>query len=159
MLTSAQKMERFSRPLFSSVLAGVSASAWDAFVRALSTSGMRTTAVSGAVGSFELRPRRLGEIGVLTNMRRDAGGRWVGDFVAPYSEESIRLDANLQYEIFALSMKRYDDELSSLVRPEGASRSGCLAILHCGGRGALKRWPEGAFDTTKAIFDRANKLF
>lgn len=152
---------RFARVPFKSPLSGVSDVAWDAFALALSVRGVSATAASGGVGSFELRPRRLGELGILTNMHRDERGKWVGDYVLPDTEALIRCRPARQLEIFSLSMVAYDADLTSglLARPDGASRSGCLAILHCGGTGALERWPEGAFKTTRAIFDRVNGLF
>lgn len=150
-------MERFSRPLFKSVLDGVSDVEWDAFVRALSTHTIRNVSLAGGIGSFDLRPRRLGELGVMINMRRDKRGAWVGDLAPKF--EHLGANAGQQFEVFALSMKKYDIELASTARPEGVSRSGRLAILHCGGSGALEKWPEGAFKTTKAIFDRSNGIF
>lgn len=158
-MLSAGRSSRFSGTLFKSPLSEVTDAAWDAFVRTLSMRPIGATSEAGGIGSFDILPRRLGELGVMMNMRRGPDGKWTGDFVQPYSAESIRCDAGLQLRIFTLSMREYDKDLVGMTRPPGASRSGCLAILHRGGAGALGRWPGGAFRTTREIFERANNLF
>lgn len=153
MLTVAEN--RFARQApFKSPLEGVIDYAWDAFVRAVSTRSIRDVSIGGGIGSFDLQPRRLGEIGVMENLRRE-NNRWIGDLTPKY--EALRQNAILQYEVFVLSVKTYDEE--KIARPEGVSRSGALVILQRGGVGALKAWPEGVFKTTKALFERANNLF
>jgi hypothetical protein len=139
----------------------VTDAAWDAFVRAVSSRPIRDVSKGGGVGSFDLRPRRLGELGVMVNMRRSERGAWVGDLLPRYA--GLGASVSQQLEVFTKSMVKYDaDLLAGLVRPESASRmsrSGCLAILHCGGSGALRRWPEGAFVSTRALFERVNDIF
>ena len=153
-------LPRFTQPaLFRSPLEGVHDATWDRFVRAMSTQMIRDISKGGGIGSFDLRPRRLGELGVLSNMRRDENRRWVGDFVAPYTRETFLQNAILQYKVFSLSMKKYDEELVKMNIPDGASHSGCLAILHCGGHGALEQWPDKAFKNTRTVFDRTNNIF
>lgn len=152
--------DRFAgaRQLFKSVLSGVPDAAWDAFVRAVSSRSIRDVSRGGGIGSFDLRPRRLGEIGVMVNLLRGDRGKWVGDLAPEYAD--LGRDATLQYRVFALSTKLYDADLveGRIARPEGVSRSGALAVLHCGGKGAIDGWPR-AFKTTRETFDRANDIF
>lgn len=159
MLTArAEAANRFRRVPLGSALPGVSDAAWDAFVRAMSARPIRSAAPSGGIGSFDLRQRRLGEIGVMANMRREAG-RWVGDLLPQYAR--LGEDAAQQYQVFVLSTRLYDAVQAEgrIPRPAGVTRSGALAILHCGGTEALRAWPEGAFKTTMETFGRANNIF
>jgi len=157
--SSEANVDRFTkRVLFPSFLPGVSNEACDAFVRAMSTQAITATSRAGWIGSFELRPRRLGEIEVMTNVRRGPHS-WTGDLLPGY--ESLPKSGTKQYEVFARSNKLYDDQMTSgeIARPDGVSRSGALAVLHCGGREALVTWPKGAFKSTKILFEKTNGTF
>jgi hypothetical protein len=161
MTARTASVNRFARPLYKSALSGVTDAQWDAFVCACSTRVIQGLSPAQGIGSFDLHPRRLGELGVMVNLRR---GRctWTGDLVPAYAD--LRINAIRQYEVFVHSMKEYDGRLGDgsdlrLRPPPGASRSGALVILHCGGVGALEAWPERAFATTKALFERSNNLF
>jgi hypothetical protein len=158
-ISQAAVPERFARHLLRSVLPGVTDVAWNKFVRAMSVQTIRDVSARGGIGSFDLPPRRLGELEVMVNLRRADGGKWQVDLVPRYG--SLGEDAILQGHIFSLSMKRYDEEIGrgDLVLPEGVSRSGALGILHCGGRGALCAWPETRFESTRATFSRTNGIF
>jgi hypothetical protein len=151
-------MDRFAAEPQRSILAGVSDAAFDAFQRAMASQRISDVSKEG-LGSFALGLRRLGELGVMANLRRAEAGRWCGDWVPPYSEAAFLGSLRLQAKIFHASVRNHDAELAGLARPAGASRSGCLAILHRGGLGALREWPAGAFRSTKALFERANGLF
>ena len=145
--------------LFPSPLVDVPDEAWDVFLRASSTRKISEVSRSGAIGSFELRPRRLGELGVMVNLRRGPGGIWVGDLAPKYA--NLKVSGGKQREVFEISTKAYDDELSAgtFAKPDGVTRSGAHAILHFGGRGAIESWPERAFLGTRAAFERTNGLF
>ena len=150
---------RFARPLFKSPLKGVTDAQWDAFVRAFSTRPITAESKAHGIGSFDLRPRRLVELGVMENLRRATRppGECIADLTAKYAD--LGKNATRQYEVFARSMTEYDAELADLKMPEGCTRSGALAILHCGGTGALEQWPKNAFKTTSQIFKKTNGLF
>jgi hypothetical protein len=45
-----------------------------------------------------------------------------------------------------------------IARPAGVSLAGALAILHRGGRGALRKWPD-VFSDTRALFEAAQGAF
>jgi hypothetical protein len=164
-MSATAEAGRFSRAHLLSPLEGVPDRAWEAYVRACSVAGVRERTSHGLFGSFAMRARRLGEIGVLECVRRDDRGVWVGDFVPPDTEEGFLASPARQIEVFSDSTRRYDVELSAgvasgaIARPAGASRSGCLAILHCGGIGAIQRFPGGAFASTTRLFQATNNLF
>lgn len=158
MLTSPRRFERQA-----SALAGVDDGAWDCFTRALCVQPINAISASGGFGCWDLRPRRLGELGVMTDLRYVAGpgrDRWEGDFVSPWSADVLLGDVIAQHGLFVASMRLYAAALADgrIVRPVEVSRAGALAILHRGGRGALASWPR-LFDDTRAIFDAAKGLF
>lgn len=156
---TAAAATRFVRPLLRSPLGSVTDEVWDDFVAKFSCHPIGHVTSGGALGSFELRPRRLGEIEVMENLRRDDRGIWQGDLRAAYV--ALGRDALLQYRVFSISMCKYAEEIDSkkVVLPFGVTRSGALAVLHCGGRQALSRWPDGAFLTTQKLFESTNGMF
>jgi hypothetical protein len=158
MMPQASENRFTKRSTLKSALPGVSDEAWDHFVRIMSTKSITNVSLGGAIGSFELRPRRLGQIGVMTNLRRGDKGIWEGDLVEKY--EHLGRDATQQYQVFALSMRLFDEEMSGgkVKIPPGVNRGGALAILHCGGKEALGMWPEKMFKTTKILFDKTNEI-
>lgn len=150
--------------LLQSPLEGVSAEAWHKFLRAMSVQAIGDISESGGFGSFDLRARRLGELGMMDNLRTERrGGRqvWVGDFVEPYNEVEFLRNFVTQTTVFKASMKAYDAEMKAgtIVRPEGVSRSGALAILHRGGRAALSNWPSRALGDTIALHEATKDIF
>src|SRR5271165_4421423 len=110
-----------------SPLPGVSSEKWDVFVRIMSVQLIKDVSLAGGIGSFDLRPRRLGELEVMTNLHRNDRGVWVGDLLPKFA--LIRSSLGLQYKIFEDSMKKYDAALVSeeIVKPENVSKSGALA--------------------------------
>ena len=133
---------------------------WKRFLLIMGTKPIRSKSESGGMGSFDIRPRRLGELGVMKDLHRGEGGKWTGTFAAPYSEASFNV-SQAQVEIFEKSMAKYEIEIREgrLAKPTGVSMSGALAILHCGGEGALSSWPAKAFKNTRETFNRANGIF
>ena len=95
----------------------------------------------------------------MVNLHRGRGGAWEGD-LSPGCQ-NLQRNAVQQYQVFVLSTRAYDEEMGrgEISRPPGVTRSGALAVLHCGGRAALSVWPAGAFKTTMGIFERTNNLF
>jgi len=158
-----------------SPLPGVSDVAWRSFVRAVVTKdadedgapGLRSLdakSKSGGFGCFDIRPKRLLDLGIMRNLRRStsSGGRqiYVGDFVPPMSERKFLYGPTQQSDTFVESMRRYDVAVSDADRPEGLSRSGVLALLHRAGMGGLSGWASGRrLANTVALVERANNLF
>ena len=159
MSASAQFKSSYTSPL-----AGVSDEAWNRFVYAMDVQAMNAVSESGGFGSFDIRPRRLAELGLMTNLRstRTDGGRQIltGDFVLPLSRERFLSSPVRQYNTFVLSITKYDEDIEAgkLEVPDGIEHSEALVILHVGGRGALAGWPD-VFDSTKIRVKRAGRLF
>lgn len=147
---------RFENSLPVSVLAGVDDATWSRFVNACAFQGISEITRVG-VGAFAFHPRRLGELGLMSEVRRGPGGYWTGTLVDPRFLQRF----SIQMQAFERSMKDFDARLDSgeLTGPEDVTRSGCLAILHRGGVGALRVWPQNAFHSTRALCDRTNHLF
>lgn len=168
---------RFSSSL-KSPLPGVALPAWQRFVSALELEDvpgaaprlrrMDEVSVRGGFGSYDLRPKRLGELGYVTDLVR-AGGRamrgrpqiYACRFVPPLTRERFLADPRAQLEALGKSMRGYQQDLEAgrLLRPAGMSLAGVLALLHCGGRGALAAWPGDLFDHTRAVYERARGAF
>lgn len=148
-----------------SPLEGVSPRLWRRFVSALSTQH-ESIARGGALGIYNIRPRRLVEIGRAVNFRR-VNGKQLCDFVLPWTQKRFLVDPVAQYAVLVKSMRLYYDALreGAIEKPESISMAGALAILHSGGRGALEAtffqvagWPD-LFDGTKALYEVTKGLF
>lgn len=155
-----------------SEIPGVPDEAWTKFTKALKTASPSAVSASNAFGMFELKPRRLEDLGLVTNTSctRSPTGRmvWVGEFVAPMTLKSFLGSPKLQYRAFAASMKNYVDRLrnGSIPRPDGGkpdgmTLSGALAILHRCGPSGLKTWNDESkrFEDTKSLYSNANGVF
>ena len=120
-----------------SPLAGVSDAAWRAFVAAMTVRPAVDALDSKGFGCFDMRPRRLAELGLAAPTTFEEG-----------------------YAAFAKSAAAYSDDIRDgrLVVPEGVSRAGALAILQRGGRGALAAYPD-MFSATREVYDRAKECF
>lgn len=167
---------RFSSSL-RSPLPGVALPAWQRFVVALELEDLpgggararRMDAVSarGGYGSYDLSPRRLHELGYVTDLVRKGGAArhrrrhlYTCTFLPPWTAQRFLADAGAQLEALSRSMSGYLQDLQAgrLVRPAGCSLAGALAILHVGGRGALATFPE-LFPLTRAVYERAQGAF
>lgn len=149
--------------LLGSPLSGVSSDAWQRFVVALETQPVGVVSKSGGLGSYDIRPRRLVELGYASGLRSfRCEGRQIRrcDFTKPWTQKLFLSDPFAQYAVLARSMHTYYDALckGEIERPRGASLAGTLAVLHVGGKGALKGWPK-LFSNTKALYDRAKGAF
>ncbi|HET6959739.1 MAG TPA: hypothetical protein VFI56_24265 [Vicinamibacterales bacterium] len=144
------------------VLPGVSAIAWQRFAAALETQAPSVVSATGALGAYELQPRRLVELKFADNLRHEGNDRIVQvcDFIAPMTRERFLADPRLQYSLFARSIALYNQQLTTgeLIQPWGATRAETLAALHIGGRGALKDWTK-LFDRTRMRCDAVREIF
>lgn len=152
------------RSTLASPLPGVTAEAWARFYPALDVQPIGAVSASGGLGSYDLRPRRLVELGLATNLRggRTPSGRqaWTCDLLPPLSRHSFLANPVTQYMVLSRSMLRYHAQILSgeLLRPDGVSLAGALSILHRGGRGALAAFPD-LFDDTRALYEKARGAF
>lgn len=147
-----------------SPLPGVSIQAWTRFAQALEVQQIKAISESGGYGCYDMRPRRLVELGYAGNLQpaRTPKGRMVYacEFIHPWTAQRFLSDPIAQHKALALSMTMYHRALSDgkLTRPEGVSLAGVLAILHRGGRGALAGWPH-LFEHTAALYEQAEGVF
>ena len=120
-----------------SPIPGVADDAWRAFVAAMTVRPAVDAEDSKGHGCFDLRPRRLAEIGLGV----------------PTTFEEC-------YAAFTKSVAAYIDDIGAgrLVLPDGVSHAGALALLQRGGRGALASYPE-MFSDTREVYDRARECF
>jgi len=156
-----------------SPLPGITDAAWTEFALAMKTQEPSAVSASNEIGMFAIRPRRLADLGLMTNVdrgRRSASGRmaWLGDWVSPLSQEKFLGSPRLQYKAFIASMKRYVDGLQTgaVSLPKGGlppdmTLSGVLALLHRCGPNGLMTWSDAGrrFPATIALFEAANGLF
>ena len=163
MLASVARFEAH----YPSPLAGVPDEAWERLVYAMSIQPINAVSDSGGLGCFAMRPRRLAELGVMgmdsIRGERTKKGRQieVGEFVLPYTRDRFLGNPTTQSEIFTLSMTKYDADIQdgTIKIPEGIGHAETLVVLHVGGRGALKRWPDGIFPNTAKLIERCGRIF
>ena len=157
----------------SSCLEEVSDEEWTVFVKALHTATPSAISATNAMGMFEMKPRRLADLGLMQNVKcvRVPSGRMagVGEFAPPLSAKIFLSTPRLQYKALCASMCDYARRLAtgSIERPDGGTPedmtlSGVLAILHRCGPLGLKTWNDTTkpkFEATAALYDSANGVF
>lgn len=147
-----------------SPLEGVSREAWAHFVSALEVQSVGAVSESGGLGCYDIRPRRLVELGYafgLQSKRNDKGRQIrVCEFVLPWTQARFLSEPVAQYVALSKSVGLYYRAVMSgeLKKPDGLEMAGALVILHVGGRGALQAWPK-LFDHTRALYENARKAF
>jgi len=154
-----------------SEIEGVSDEAWTNFVLSMKTALPNAVSASGAFGMFEMRPRRLADLGITKNVvpvnsptRRMM---WIGEWVPPLTEEKFLKSPKIQYETFVNSMKNYDAGMADgsikapEYWPEEMTWSGALAILHKCGPSGLVTWAdeERRLPATLDLYYKTNGLF
>jgi hypothetical protein len=149
-----------------SPIAGVDASAWTRFVGAVASAPLISVSESNALGMFEMPPRRLADLGVISKLSRtrSPAGRtiWTGVFVPPLTCERFLRSPDMQYRVFCKSMRDYAARIESgeIAKDPQMSMSGALAILHRAGPNGLQTWSEGKqFPATQEIYERAAGIF
>ena len=155
---------RFASSLLPSPIAGVSAESWKRYYSAFEIQPVDAISASGGYGSFDLRPRRLVELNYARNLGTKVtdNGRHIQtcEVILPWTERRCLGNFLAPYAAFARSNLMYYQALSSgqLEKPAEMSMSGALAILHRGGRGALKNH-ENLFSDTRALYEKARDIF
>ncbi len=171
-LGKAKPLRLHGQATLDSPIEGVSDEAWTEFACAMRTAQPTAVSASNALGAWEIKPRRLADLGLMKELHRTRAptGRmvWVGEPIAPFTIRGFLEDLPMQYRTFAESMRRYVAGLrdGSIPRPDGGrpagmSLSGILGILHRCGPSGLKSWndPEKQFNDTRELYDRANGVF
>lgn len=150
-----------------SPIPGVSDAAWMRWVAALDAQPIDAVGPSGGLGSYDMRPRRLKELGLARSVRleRAPSGRQVYscELAPPLTRARFLRDMVLQAAVLARSARGHYDDLArasgeGLRLPEGQTLAGALAVLHRGGRGALARWPD-LFEDTRVLWEKARGCF
>lgn len=160
------------RRVLHSEIPGIPDDSWTDFVLAMKTAQPGSISASNAYGMFEIKPKRLADLGLIKNVKckRSTSGRmvWTGEFVSPHTLKSFLKSPKLQYETFCKSMQLYVKGLAdgSIPRPEGGlpeelTLSGVLAILHRAGPKGFAKWNDEAsrFEDTVALVNKTNGIF
>lgn len=161
-----------------SPLPDVSDAVWTAFVSACKSNDWTHVSPSNSVGGFAMSPRRLSELGWVSNLARakspDGRNVWVARFNRPITPNDYLVSPKLQYDAFTESMMEYAARLlpggdiagmigvQDIFLPSGQplTRSGLLALLHKGGTGAVTQWLAGnQFGDTTVFVAQANGIF
>lgn len=157
--------QRFVATAPKSPLEGVSNDAWQRFIAALEVQASDAISESGGFGSYDIRARVLVDLKYAINPRLASSVRskreiHVCDFVLPWSKRKFLADPFAQYTVLVKSTRANYDAIrnGSLQKPKELSMAGALAILHVGGRGALRGWPK-LFEHTRAVYEAARGAF
>jgi len=161
----------FAGRVLKSALPNVSDEAWTQFAIAMRTQEPGAVSASNEMGMFAMRPRRLGDFGLMRDLKKVRTPMntmaWVGKWVPPMTEEAFLASPKMQYKIFAASMRRYVEGLDNEMiptpddLPDDMTLSGVLAVLHrCGPNGLMNWGGDGdKFEDTMALYNRANGVF
>lgn len=145
-----------------SPLVGVSLRDWRRLACALEVQPMDAVSVRGGYGSYDLKPQRLADLGIVTLLSthpRKGRTQQAVRFVLPWTEEAFLADPCAQLKVLGRSLRLYQDALLAgrIHKPDGMSLAGALTLLHCG-PGALCAWPV-LFPRTRALYERAQGAF
>ena len=135
---------------YSSPLPEATDEQWARFVRQMQTGEVSTVTPAGQVGVFKIRMKRLEDLGLAKNVRREnfhGGTTWTANFRPPLTMKRLLADPLLQYRVFAASMKsyradilaRHRGDLGREIEGKTATLSGLLAVAHHAGP-ALDSW-------------------
>lgn len=151
-------------------LHGITVDVWRTFTHALTIDDeegpnkgqprpFNARTLAGGYGCFDMRPRRLADLGYMRNIRRGTlAGRvvTVGDFIpSVMTEAKFLFDPDAQHDALLESLRRYD----RLAMVAGASRSGSLALYHRLGPDAPQKWLAHQEPSTLSLYRRTNNLF
>ena len=155
-----------------SELKDVSDAAWTNFILALKTASLGSISASNSFGMFELRPKRLCDLKMMTKPKsmRSPNGRliWAGNFIVPLTQKIFLCTPGIQYKALVLSLKHYIDGIENgqifipkYASGKGMTLSGALSILHRSGPNGLKNWidEKKRFPETVALYEKCNGIF
>lgn len=169
-----QPVDEEPKPItFKSPFKKVSDEKWTEFVNAMRTAELSNVSDSNALGAFEMKMRRLGDLGLVKNLRcvRSPDTNrliWEGDFVSPMTAKRFLSDPDAQYRAFSDSMRDYRKRIKKGEVPwpegglvDGTTFSGVLAILHRAGPKGIANFadPEKRFPETEELYNKVNGIF
>lgn len=160
--------------VFKSPIPEASDEQWARFVRLMQTGDVAAVTPTGQVGVFQTRLKRLEDLGLVRDVRRvrrDGSPSWTATFRPPLTLARLLSDPLLQYRIFAVSMKRYRDEvlaghreaIGKEIEGKPATLSGLMAVSQHAGP-ALGSWlaneaDRRRFKQTTAAYGRTTGVF
>jgi hypothetical protein len=111
--------------------------------------------------------RRLVDLGVMKNPKKDAKGVWTADWAIP--KEKFLGDPAFQLKVFTVSMvglrkqvlSRYGNALGSIIETQPATLSGFLAVAHYAGVAGLGKFLSSELrkSTATEAYKKANQIF
>lgn len=154
-----------------SPLSDVNDEAWARFVDLFKGKDVGEISPSAHLGLFNIGFRRLGELGLATNVRRvTLRGKqvWGGELKAPMTLKRFLADAAIQYRVFVKDMEDraalVADHVGDDIDGTTATLSGLLAVAKIAGTNGFKSWASdpaerAKFSNTTAAFRAANGVF
>lgn len=139
---------------------------WTRYMETIAGSNAtNTVSPAGALGLFGLTLPRLADLGLVSNVHKDAAGKWAGDWVAPLSREAFLGDLKMQYETFVKAtladrkaiIARHPDAIGRALAHKVATLSGLLGAAHQAGMHGLDAWLASNADRVK--FPRTTNAF
>jgi hypothetical protein len=171
-LDERARTARQTRPLIESPWKDISSDKWTDFARVMGGNPVDYVSPKNYYGIFALGVRRLVDLGIMTNPRKEGPppGIWQGDWAIP--KEEFLAQPRLQYNAFAKSMAayrklvevKYPQAVGTVFDGQKATLSGLLAVAHNAGGEGLGRWlandpPREKFPATNQAYRKANGIF
>lgn len=155
-----------------SPIEGVVLIRWVRFTRTLARHPLGYRSPSGRMGAFGLHARRLADVGLAANPRKEEiGGEvgvWTADWKKPLTMEGFLKSSPVQYEAFRRSVVDMVPKVSGLVGAEVDGKkctlSGLLGVGHMAGAAGVDGWVKDAkvrekFQHTTNTFNLTNGIF
>lgn len=149
-----------------SALPNVDADRWTQFARCMMTQPLSAVSASNGLGLFDIRPRRLADLGVVVRLARkeSPAGRlvWVAAFVPPLTCSGFLNSPYAQYAVFCRSIRDFAKRIDSgeIAKEPDMSLSEALAVLHKCGPSGLKTWATSErFPETEKVVSRVAGVF
>lgn len=142
-----RKRAETARKLIASPFKDVSGAAWTRFARVIAgRNRLGTVNPKGFYGLFQLGVRRLTDLDIMSDPKKQSDGSWTGTWVVPM--EKFLSDPKLQYRAFAKSMELYRIVISekfkkiigAQIEGKSVTLSGLLAVAHMAGSQGLEKW-------------------
>ena len=151
---------------------GVVVVRWVRFTRTLARHPLGYDAPGGRMGMFGLHARRLADVGLAQNPRKETIGSevgvWTADWQKPLSKKTFLASPPLQYEAFKRSVVDMVPKVSGLVGAvidgEKCTLSGLLGVGHVAGSAGVAGWVKDPavrkkFQNTTNTFNLTNGIF
>ena len=155
-----------------SPVAGVSDAQWLGLLRRMATQPMATVSSAGRLGTFLMDPRQLADLGLMSGVKRNDSGEWVGTWKDGHSKGLFLRNPARQVGAFSQWLARnaraiaarHADQLGATHATKRATLSGLLGVAHAAGLGGLRGWlgsegDKARFPNTTAAYLRTVGIF